>query len=382
MSNNNSDTKIDYRFKILYALGIFFVVSGHCQNGGISILYDWFPPYAFHLALFTFCSGYFYKSDNKSIFDYIKGKIKRLVLPYYAWNLFYAVFVVLMSYIGFKIGNKPTLYNFFIEPFLTGHQYMYNLGGWYALSLFLILSVNIILRKLSLRIFKKVNEPIYFLFCLSVGFIGVYFASIGYNTGFFLLIAKFSYLFTFFALGIFYRKVLEKYDNMSNIVYYSIIFGFVLFIAAFYGMIPAYTPACCNDFKNGPFMPFITALPGIFFWLRTARLLEPFIGKNKYLNLVADHSYSIMINHFLGFMIVKSLGFVITSLAGIQYMFDIYKFQTDIYYFFTGYMSNFLIIYTAAGIIVPIIISLAINHIHQKFIKLLNKAKKSTTDGF
>ena len=29
---------IDYRFKILYAIGIIFVVIGHCGGGGINIL--------------------------------------------------------------------------------------------------------------------------------------------------------------------------------------------------------------------------------------------------------------------------------------------------------------------------------------------------------
>lgn len=80
---------IDYRFKILYAIGIIFVVIGHCGGGGINILSDWFPPYAFHLQLFAFASGYFYKSSSEEyIGKYILKKIKTLLVPLYCWNFF------------------------------------------------------------------------------------------------------------------------------------------------------------------------------------------------------------------------------------------------------------------------------------------------------
>lgn len=57
-----NEDQIDYRFKILYAVGMIMVVSGHAYGGGISIISDWFPYGGLHLALFVFCSGYFYKS--------------------------------------------------------------------------------------------------------------------------------------------------------------------------------------------------------------------------------------------------------------------------------------------------------------------------------
>ena len=57
--------KIDYRFKILYAVAILMVVAGHCDGGGISLDFaQWFPYEGIHLALFTFCSGYFFKMQH------------------------------------------------------------------------------------------------------------------------------------------------------------------------------------------------------------------------------------------------------------------------------------------------------------------------------
>lgn len=62
--------KVNYKFKFLYTIGIIFIVAGHCKNGGISIFYEWFPPYSFHLALFMFASGYFYNINKvKRFFD-------------------------------------------------------------------------------------------------------------------------------------------------------------------------------------------------------------------------------------------------------------------------------------------------------------------------
>ncbi len=92
------------QFKILYALGIFFIVSGHYANGGMSFFYEWFKPYAFHLGLFVFCSGYFYKAENEEcIGKYVIGRIKKFIIPLYLWNLFYGLLVLFINMLGGKL---------------------------------------------------------------------------------------------------------------------------------------------------------------------------------------------------------------------------------------------------------------------------------------
>ena len=72
-----SGAKTDYRFKLLYAIGMICIVAGHCGDGGFSMMYEFFTPYSFHLALFVFCSGYFYKEKAESSpGKYIIKKIK------------------------------------------------------------------------------------------------------------------------------------------------------------------------------------------------------------------------------------------------------------------------------------------------------------------
>ncbi|MBT9686789.1 hypothetical protein GPK70_03815 [Fusicatenibacter saccharivorans] len=83
--------KIDYRFKILYAVAILMVVAGHCDGGGISLDFaQWFPYEGIHLALFTFCSGYFFKDAAlKRPGRYVCKKLRTLILPMYGYTIAY-----------------------------------------------------------------------------------------------------------------------------------------------------------------------------------------------------------------------------------------------------------------------------------------------------
>ena len=110
------EKKIDPSFRILSALAIILVVAGHADFGVFDIA-GLFPYYSFHVAVFVFISGYFYKEENETnIFSYIKRKAIHLLLPYYGWNLFYGLLTTIMRTKGFTIGNPMTFYNFLLEP--------------------------------------------------------------------------------------------------------------------------------------------------------------------------------------------------------------------------------------------------------------------------
>lgn len=54
------------KMNILKAIGIITVVIGHTWSN----VFAWFPTYSFHMALFMFISGYFFKyTDIKTFFD-------------------------------------------------------------------------------------------------------------------------------------------------------------------------------------------------------------------------------------------------------------------------------------------------------------------------
>ena len=115
----NSSGEMNLQFKLLSAIGIIIIVAGHCYQGGISLAYEWFPPYSFNIALLVFISGYFYKPTHEEHFlKYIWKRAKRLVIPAYLWNIVYGLFVLLMSNFGYTIGGKVNLYNLFLMPFV------------------------------------------------------------------------------------------------------------------------------------------------------------------------------------------------------------------------------------------------------------------------
>lgn len=204
-----SGEKIDYRFKLLYAIGMIIVVAGHCGgDGGFSLMYEFFTPYSFHLALFVFCSGYFYKdTSERTVGKYVLKKVKSLLIPLYLWNLFYGILQIFMFYKGFSIGESISLYNLTIAPIVSGHQFIYNMGGWFVIPLFMIQVYNVLMRKL-LRLLKcSHSDEILVILTLALGIWGVFMASGGYNENIWLVLVRMLYFAPFFQFGIFIKNI-------------------------------------------------------------------------------------------------------------------------------------------------------------------------------
>lgn len=172
----------DYRFAFLYTLGSFLIVLGHVSEyNNINILFDWFRPFSFHIALFVFCSGYFYKRKNEENFkNFLWKKFKHLIIPTFIWNILYGLFVYLLRYKGFNIGEEITLYNIFVSPIINGHQFDFNMCCWFVPSLFIVQIVTCLLRKFLNRI-RVLNEYAMFILYLGIGILGVYLAAKGFN---------------------------------------------------------------------------------------------------------------------------------------------------------------------------------------------------------
>lgn len=358
----DKSSKTDYRFKILYALGMLFIVAGHCDSGGISLFYDWFPPYSFHLGLFAFCSGYFFKEQAlRSVKAYCIKKVRRLLLPLYLWNVFYALLILILEKWGFTIGAGINLNDLFLLPIVNGHHFIYNMGAWFVIPLFMIQIYTIGIRYLLRKFESPYKEHFLFSLYMILGFIGIQLANSGYNVGWWLVLVRMLFFLPFYGVGIYYKNILEKFDHIPNSLYFLVIFTIQLLVAMRYGCIPTYTPSWCNDFVHGPFLPYIVGFCGISFWIRVARILEPVIGNGKIVNLIANNTFSIMVNQFLGFMILKA-GFALLQLVDIISDFDMYRFKTDIWYFYIPCdIRNTLILYLIAGIGIPILMQMGVN---------------------
>ena len=77
-------------FRALYLIAIIFVVDGHTTLDDMFSMGNLFRYYSFHLMLFAFGAGYFFRM-REGIAQDILSRAKRLLVPLYIWNVIYGV---------------------------------------------------------------------------------------------------------------------------------------------------------------------------------------------------------------------------------------------------------------------------------------------------
>ena len=311
---------------------------------------------------------------NENASTFLK-KTKKFLLPLFLYNIAYGLIVQSLQPFGFTIGGDFTLYNLFIAPLISGHQFGYNLGGWFLIPLFMIEISNLLVRKVT-RIFKhKIPEWIFFIGSLLLGVFGNLLAIKGCTSGWWLVLVRMLHFVPFFGLGIFFKTSAEKYINkIPSLWYFIAIFILKLAVVFICNRMPTYTASWCNDFTDGPLMPIVVGILGIAFWLRIATILEPAIGRNKYVNLLANNTYSIMINQLAAFMLVKGAFAVANKLTGVFSSFDWVAFKTNIWYYFVPRQFEYtLLLYVAAGLVLPIFWQCILNFIKHRYAKSRKK---------
>ena len=274
---------IDFQFRLLYAIAIALVVAGHVANGGVNILFDWFTPYAFHLGIFAFGSGYFYKTQYANTqLKYLKRKIIHLIVPLYLCNIFYAFIVYILKKNGVMIGGGVTLENLIISP-LFHLQFLYNLGTWFVFPLFFVEIFNNLFYRFSSFLRGK---QICIIFCvyLGLGVLSVSLSRHGYNTGWYLPLMRSMFLLPMFGLGMIYRKY-RIFDSVNTWIFLLVV------MILQYGLILCFKGPVANDicwmtgFRGGVLVPFFSAFLGIFFWLRVCAVLAPIASKSRIISL-------------------------------------------------------------------------------------------------
>jgi hypothetical protein len=155
--------------------------------------------------------------------------------------------------------------------------------------------------------------------------------------------------------------------KIPTIILFSAIFLIKLILYFAYFRVITYTPSWCNDFREGAFIPIVVGFLGIIFWFKIANILEHSIGKNKYINLIANNTYSIMINQFAGFMFIKTVFAFIAKYSNHFSDFNFNLYKTDIwYYYFPRGLYQFGILYLIAGVFIPIYIQILINFVKNR----------------
>ncbi len=228
--NVNDKACINKTFKVLSFFGIYIIVSAHLSDGGIPLFYGWFTPYSFHVPLFLFISGYFYKPDTpERLGKYILKKVKHLLVPLFIWNLVYGLFTnYLYVQFGFEFEyHMPvSLRSLLLYPIINGHQFSMPLATWFVVPLFTVEIGNALIR----WVFQKIrieNEWLMTVLYFVVGYWGIELAKIHCQTGvgsWWLALTRFMFLLPAYQLGTLYNRKLEPHDTLNSWVYFGIVF--------------------------------------------------------------------------------------------------------------------------------------------------------------
>lgn len=340
-------TKVNYNanhITVAKALGIILMVIGHARINRYS--HDFI--YLFHMPLFFFCSGYYFKKEDAFI-SVVKKRFKKLYIPYFKWTL--AVFLLHNIFYDFHIYNKlfgttyysqnyfnfkdfyPYIYRFFIS--MSGEETRV-LGGFWFIKILLWVSIittffRSIERKISTTMILK------FLFYTSIPFaiicrkLNLWIPVIGSLDIIFMGIA-------FYLSGFHWRR----YEDKITYNKYNILLAFICLSIITYVWID---PSMFCKY-NLIIYYYICALIGIFLCLGISYLLNNIRITQLY--YIGNHTFTILALHFLSFKLI-SLWIIHNNKLSWDYL--------GIFPVIEGYNVFYYIAYTLSGIFVPLVIS-------------------------
>ena len=299
---------------LLKAFAIMLVVSGHLE---FSIL-GMFPPYSFQLALFFFISGMLFKDkylDN--VREYFTKRVKSLLVPYFAYEAVYlGITFALVPVIGEFFGEPVSLKNFFITPFLNGHQLYLCAPLWFVPQLFMTLIAFLFLMRI-LRNFD--NRWFSLVFFTILGFCTIPVWKHVSHTPIALIVMRTAFSSFFVYLGHFYVKYIkDRYDIFSPkwlggiIVFQSFLWLFNRDFNPEHGIGLSYV-LVWGRFDSQLIVPVLTSITGIWASLLVVKLLHPYLKDVKFLQQMGKVTYHIMANHVLVMYLMTLLLFKLTG---------------------------------------------------------------------
>jgi len=133
-----------------------------------------------------------------------------------------------------------------------------------------------------------------------------------------------------------------------------------------------------NFYNYPPFIVIFVSILGIAFWLRICEIFEPVLGKSYYINLIADNTYSIMMNHLLALDIIKFIFLLINKYTKFCKDFDVLQYynMNEFYIYIPHKIKQIGIIYFLNCLLFPILFEKIKNLFIYKFINIYNKKIK------
>lgn len=354
---------INYQFKMLSAIAILAVVSGHSYNdGGIPLFFHWFTEYSFHLPLFVFISGYFYKDrivNRNFMKEVVWRKFKQLFVPLFFWNLVYGIFCQLISVKGFFPDAQLNLKSFFYLPFVSQHQFVFNCPAWFITPLFMCYVIYPLIRMIVNR-FGKIGDIVFQLISIMI-----FIAAFEINKmpvqwqhpDMRVFVSRFALLFPFFHFGYFFKQYLEKILVKCKMLYVMLLCSGVEWIMIFLTQDHDLDYGICwaADFQDlNSIVAYVSGVNAILFFYALTSVLVKIVPAKFYMK-IADHTYDIMMHHLTGFFLLNTFIAVLSKARGFAFDWNAYK--TNIYYQYDPFYE-FSIIYLIGGFSFAMLIAL------------------------
>lgn len=360
-------------FRALYLLAIVFVVDGHSNLSHMFDMGRLFRYYSFHLLLFAFGAGYFFRS-RESLWGDIAERAKKLLVPLYVWNAVYGLGAWLLRSVGgFEAGAPVSLYTLLIAPLTDGQHFAWNLGSWFIFPLFLVQVCYCLIRRAA-GVWKD-REIITFILCLIPGFLAISLCRAGKQEMLPLFALRSMILLPGYAGGQLYRRCLEKHDRLATVPYLTVVVVLrALLCTANENM--AYLLSDCTYFPCNAFVVYAGGALAIAFWLRIARMLAPHMEKSRLALYASRHTFDIMMHHLMGFFAVNTVFLVMNAMGTGAADFSVKMFRTEVQYSYAPQMKpEFNVIYLIAGMLLP----LGIARVVEKIKSVLKKTELKET---
>jgi fucose 4-O-acetylase-like acetyltransferase len=317
---------------------------GHCGSPLLPFVY------LFHLPLFFFVSGYFYKEKyTKDGVKFVKQRIKTLWLPYVKYGIIFVLlhnffidihvydpiineeWMDIYPYTGLDVLKSLLLVLSFQQPELMPGPI------WFVVVLFFAMIVLFISNKTVSFFPQKKQILIILLISILSGALGCYFLSIEriFRFRFEVALLIQPIIFAGFICHR-YWSVVTKYINLITGTIFLILLIVYAYVADFKIDISS-----CNI--ENPLIFYTSALFGICFCLCLSHYFNKVTYFKKIIGYTGENSFHIMALHFLSFKIISYI-YVIVYEKPI-YMIAEFPYIKE---------SNWWVLYTIAGVVLPL----------------------------
>lgn len=342
----------DNKVTVLKALAILLVVSGHLEFS----LLGMFTPYSFQLALFFFISGYLFKEKYlDDVENFIKRRSQTLLVPYFWYNLFYMGVTLLIAKLTGKFWGMPLSWkNFFITPFLNGHQFDLSCPLWFVTQLFMTMITFLFV----FRVLRGIKDNKFFHLAVFtvIGVLAIPLTKFVKVDPVMLIVIRTMFSMFFVYLGYFYKHYIEDKHDILTVKW----LGVMIFVQSVlwlfnrdydpeHGIGLSYVLVWAR-FDEQLFVPILTALTGIWASLFAVKVFYPYVKDNKFILNMGNVTYHIMANHLLVMYFITAAFMNINGIPIEQ------RAQHDIYWIYNPVQTTYfyfvivMIVTTFAGV--------------------------------